>query len=421
MTPPPSPGHTPGAPPAETPDSPTQIDAKTEDPKTEAETTQVVQEPVVDNARQADDPELADAEPNEIADDDTIGDDHDLPDGTATDAEVLGEAESSTGNDTLVPLILTLAGVLAAAAVLLVAFVLPAAKSGPSHLPIGVAASTQIQDQAKKLISQRYSTSFDVKNYSDEAALRKAINNRTIYGGLVVTQTEGKMLIAQAGSVRAANALAAVGQSLGLTVSDVKATPAKDPTGAGLVAAGLPLALAGIFPALVIMVAYRKRLLAQLGTVIAAAFVIGAGASALLTFWLGATQGANFWLLSVALSAALLSSNLLLVGLNAVGGRIATGIGIAVLVLISMPLSGLGTAPEWLPQPWGDIGQFLPAGAGATLMRNSAFFDGHAAGMPLAVLGVWALAGLLMLGLSEGLSESLTPKDFRDDAEPLPA
>jgi prepilin-type processing-associated H-X9-DG protein len=162
---------------------------------------------------------------------------------------------------------------------------------------------------------------------------------------------------------------------------------------------------------LALMIVYRKRLLAQLGIAIAAAFVIGAGASAVLTFWLGATQGANFWLVTVAITAGLLSSNLLLLGLNAVGGRIAVGIGIALLVLVSIPLSGLATAPEWLPQPWGDIGQFLPAGAGATLLRNAAFFDGHAAGMPLAVLGAWALAGLLMLGLSEGLAQPELPAD----------
>ena len=317
------------------------------------------------------------------------------------------------------PLVLTLTAFLAIAAVLIIAFVLPAAKSAPSHLPIGVAASKDIQAQAKQILTQRYSTSFDVKNYDNAAALRKAINNRDVYGGLVVTQTEQSMLIAQAGSVRAANALASVGQALQLTVSDVKPTPAKDPTGAGLAAAGLPLALCGLFPALVLMVAYRKRLLAQLGIILAAAFVIGAGASALLTFWIGATQGANFWLVTVALTAGLLSSNLLLLGLNAVGGRNAVGIGVALLVLLSMPLSGLGTAPEWLPQPWGDIGQLLPAGAGATLLRNAAFFGGHAAGMPLAVLGAWALAGLLMLGLSESLTQPDHPAE--SELDPLPA
>ncbi len=401
MTPPESSGSTPGARPADASGSPTVPEPAV------AQTQPVAPEPVSGERI------------------DSAGDDvQEPPASGAIVAEVLETpAVEGNENDTLVPLALRVVAVLAVAAVLLIAFVLPTVKGGPNHLPIGVAATPQIQTQAKQLFSQRYSNTFELKNYKDGPALRKAIGNRSVYGGLVVTQTEATMLTAQTASPRAANALNAVAQSLGLTATEVKPAPAKDPAGTGLAASGLPLALIGIFPALLLMAAFRERRLTQLGAMIVSAFLLGAGASALLTFWLGPTQGANFWLVSVAITAALLSTNLLLLGLNAVGGRIATGIGIAALVLVSVPLSGFSTGSEWLAQPWGDIGQLLPAGAGGTLLRNAAFFDGHAAGKPLLVLGVWALAGLLMLGLSEGLAQP--SGDFAlepgSEAEPLTA
>jgi hypothetical protein len=63
------------------------------------------------------------------------------------------------------------------------------------------------------------------------------------------------------------------------------------------------------------------------------------------------------------------------------------------MVLVGNPLSAVSSAPELLPQPMGAIGQLLPPGAGGNLLRSTAFFDGAAAGGPIAVLAVWVLVG----------------------------
>ena len=52
-------------------------------------------------------------------------------------------------------------------------------------------------------------------------------------------------------------------------------------------------------------------------------------------------------------------------------------------------------------QPAGGIGQLLPPGAGANLLRSTGFFDGAAAGGHVAVLGAWALAGLALVLISD--------------------
>jgi hypothetical protein len=50
-----------------------------------------------------------------------------------------------------------------------------------------------------------------------------------------------------------------------------------------------------------------------------------------------------------------------------------------------------------LPQAAGVIGQLLPPGAGGSLLRSMAFFNGAGADRPLVVLAVWAVLGLAAL------------------------
>jgi hypothetical protein len=61
----------------------------------------------------------------------------------------------------------------------------------------------------------------------------------------------------------------------------------------------------------------------------------------------------------------------------------------------------LTSAPEMLPQPWGVVGQFLPPGAGGTLLRSVAFFDGAGAAVPGWVLAAWAGVGLVLAAATE--------------------
>ena len=61
---------------------------------------------------------------------------------------------------------------------------------------------------------------------------------------------------------------------------------------------------------------------------------------------------------------------------SVLGGRLGSG---------AAPAAGRG------------IGQLMPPGAGANLLRSTGFFDGAGAGTPLMVLAAWSLAGLALL------------------------
>jgi hypothetical protein len=115
-------------------------------------------------------------------------------------------------------------------------------------------------------------------------------------------------------------------------------------------------------------------------------------------------------LLTLAISATVC-------GLGAALGRPGAGLGVLLLFVVGNPISGLASAPELLPKPWGALGQLLPPGAGATALRSVAFFDGARASGPLWTLAGWALAGLVLTAFGRFLVRPATAS-LRPAAEP---
>ena len=69
-------------------------------------------------------------------------------------------------------------------------------------------------------------------------------------------------------------------------------------------------------------------------------------------------------------------------------GRVGLAVGALLALLLGNPLSGLNSAPELLPRGWGELGQLLPQGANATLLRSTAFFSGAGATTAVVVLSM---------------------------------
>ena len=116
------------------------------------------------------------------------------------------------------------------------------------------------------------------------------------------------------------------------------------------------------------------------------------------------TLTGTFWAESLVLAAVAAASTLALAGLYWAVGRVGLGLGALLLVLVGNPLSGATTAPDFPASPWREIGQAIPPGAGAQLMRSVAFFDGAGSARPWWVLIAWAVAGLVLLTLPRRLS-----------------
>jgi hypothetical protein len=100
---------------------------------------------------------------------------------------------------------------------------------------------------------------------------------------------------------------------------------------------------------------------------------------------------------AAGLTLGLVAAGLSMLGLGSLFGRVGLAVGALLALLLGNPLSGLNSAPEMLPTGWGTLGQWLPQGANATLLRSTAFFDGAGATTAIAVLTCWAVAGAALI------------------------
>jgi hypothetical protein len=108
--------------------------------------------------------------------------------------------------------------------------------------------------------------------------------------------------------------------------------------------------------------------------------------------YLGALPGQHLetWAVLALMMYALASTVASLVALIGPPGM---GLGALVLVFVGNPFSGSSSAPELLPKAVAEIGQLLPPGAGASLLRETAYFHGHGPVAHLAVLIGWSVFG----------------------------
>lgn len=276
------------------------------------------------------------------------------------------------------------------------AFAWPAARTAPRDLPLGVAGPAAATAPLQSQLKEREGA-FEIHQYADEAAARAAIEDRAVYGAVVVTPQGMKLLTATAASPVVAQLLeqAVAGQApqgAEVTTTDVVAAPANDPRGAALGASVLPLAIAGVAAgAIVTMLGLRG--IRAVGSLVLAAGVVGAVAAAVTHSWLGVLTG-NWWAEAGVLGLSTLAVGATVAGCAALLGPAGIGVGALTMVLLGNPFSGVTSAPQLLPEPVGFIGQLLPPGAGGTLLRSVSFFDGARVTGPAVTLAAWALLGL---------------------------
>jgi hypothetical protein len=89
----------------------------------------------------------------------------------------------------------------------------------------------------------------------------------------------------------------------------------------------------------------------------------------------------------------------IIVGLNALIGKAGIAVGAVITLFIGNPLSSLTQPKEFLPAPWGDLGQWLVPGASGTLLRDLSYFPDTSATFPWLVLVGWAVTGAVLIAV----------------------
>jgi hypothetical protein len=319
-----------------------------------------------------------------------------------------------------------LAVVAALLTLVLTAFAWPAVRTAPRDLPVALAGPAATTARLADSLQRAEPGAFDVRKVADESAARAAITHREVYGAVVVGPHGVQLLVASAASPVVAQSLRQVAAGLGaagggmpVPVRDVVPTPAADPRGAGLASAALPLALGGIITAALVSRTTRRpgvRVIAAL----AMTAIGGMVAATVLGSWLGAVT-AGWWTTTGIAALGMAATALVLLGLESIFGTLGLGLGAATVVLLGNPLSGLTSAPELLPTPWGALGQLLPPGATGTLLRSASWFDGARAGTPAVVLTTWCSAGLILLAVGALVRRPRTAVAVADPQPPVAA
>jgi hypothetical protein len=295
-------------------------------------------------------------------------------------------------------MVLALSAVLSA---VLAMFVGLAVNSGPNGVRLAVAGPPPaVQQISAGLEPKGCPDAFEVTVVTDEAAARAALQQRAADGAIVVGPDGPVVLTASAGSPAIAQLLTAAAASLGgapvtgAPVQDVVTLPSADPHGAGLASGSLPMIIAGLALGALTALRLRNRWIV-LGAVVVGAMAIAVCFAGILS-WLGVTAG-SYWAVASAICLSVATSALVVAGLVRVCGALGAGLGALLLVIVGNPLSGIATSPLLLPAPWGAVGQWLPTGAGGTLLRTIAYFPEASVSGPLLILLGWAVAGAVMV------------------------
>jgi hypothetical protein len=281
-----------------------------------------------------------------------------------------------------------------AVALVLTLFAWPNARLEPRDLPVGVAGAPPAARAVEQRLAAREGA-FDIRRYADEAAARRAIEDRDVYGAFVAMPAGARVLTASAASPAVAEALARAaseGRSSEVEVQDVVPVT---PAGSALPSSVLPLLIAGILTGVAAAI-LATGAFARIGLVVAGSALGGLAAVVIVQAWLDVVEG-DWVANAAALGLTVLAVASLVAGLFALLGERGLILAAVTLVLIGNPFSAVGTAPELLPEPAGAIGQLLPPGAGGNLLRSTGYFDGAGAGEHVLVLVLWTLAGMAAL------------------------
>ncbi|WP_395725140.1 ABC transporter permease [Nakamurella sp.] len=279
-------------------------------------------------------------------------------------------------------------------------FVGVAVNSGPHGVRLAVAGPPAAAGQiAAELAAAAGPDAFEVDAVADPAQARTALQERTVDGAIVLGPTGPTVLIASAGSPAIAQLLTTASAHLGpdgaaaaTPVVDVVPLSPDDSHGAGLPAGSLPMVLAGLALGAAAALSLRNRWVV-LGAVAGGAVAIGLSFAGVLA-WLGVVGGA-YLAASSAIALTVAVSALVVAGSTRLLGAAGLAVGALLLMIIGSPLSGIASSPRLLPAPWGEFGQWLPTGAGGTLLRSVTYFPDAAIGFPVWVLLAWGALGLL--------------------------
>lgn len=304
--------------------------------------------------------------------------------------------------------------------VVVLAFAWPSVAAEPHNLPIAVVGTEASVSALEDAVEEKQPDVLAFEPVDDRDAAVTAIEKREVYGAIVLGTAPGEapeVLTSSAANIAVSQLLTGLAEGLeaqvnaqataaaaaagapapahiSIAVTDVVPLASTDPRGTGLTAAMFPLVMGGMIGGIAISIAVIGALRRVLAVVVYSA-VGGVLLTGILDGWLGVLQG-DFWAESAVIALALAAIAAPITGVIALIGRAGIAVGPIVMMLFANPISGAAVPREFLPGVWGQIGQWFPPGAAATLLRDVSYFPQADASFSWLVLAAWTVGGLLL-------------------------
>ena len=318
-------------------------------------------------------------------------------------------------------------GVPLAVGLIVLAFLWPVKTSEPRNLPVGIVGPPPAVENFQAAMAENSPGLLDLVEAADRSEAVSQVERRLTFGAIILAAPPDapEVLTAPAGSPMASQMLAGLASQLQAKAAEgaaasggidgtpqVQVTPIvplseSDQAGSGLAAASFPLviggAVGGVIIALLVAGAAR-RATALLGF----SLVTGLVMALVLGSWFGYLPG-TFVASWLAVAVTVLAISAVITGCAAVAGRAGLGLAVVLTILVANPLSAAQMPWQFLAQPWGAIGQLLPPGAGNWLVRSVSYFPTADNTKQWLVLGVWAVLGLALVGLSHLRRDTAKP------------
>jgi hypothetical protein len=349
-------------------------------------------------------------------------------------------------------------------AILVMAFVWPTATAQAQNLPVGISGPDEAVSAIEDVLAEQDPSPFALESVDSRDDAVQLIETRKLYGAILLGD-EPEVLIASAASPVAAQALravatqlqtkidstvqealaaqlAAIGQALQsgqvpqlppgagsstaevptVTVTDVVPLADGDPTGAGIGASLFPLVLGGMLGGILLTLLVQGVIRRLIGLLV---FGVVAGALIVLVMqtWFGILAGD--WLLNAAVVAtSVTATSAFIIGMAALIGPPGIGVAAVVTMLIANPIAAAAIPVQFLPEPWGAVGQWFVPGASATLLRTTSYFPEAATAAQWLILAAWIAGGvaLALMGHRRTTAElAPAPEQLEAAHEPVPA
>ncbi|KRD41203.1 hypothetical protein ASE38_16385 [Cellulomonas sp. Root930] len=312
-------------------------------------------------------------------------------------------------------------GLAAALTVLVLAFLWPAVTSEPHDLPVAVAGPSAAVGPFTQALEERAPGVFDVVAAQDRSAAVDLVQTRDVYGA-VVLGAQPEILTASGGSPLVAQQLTALAPALQaqvgapVPVTDLVPLLEGDPRGAILGAVTFPLVIGGMIGGIAIsltVVGVWRRVTAVVGYSVLG----GLAVAGVLQGWFGALAG-SYAVNAGIVGLAILAIAGVIVGCVSVVGRAGVAIGPVLFLLVANPIASAAQPWQMLPAPWGAIGQWMPPGAAAALLRDESYFPAADTTQLWVALASWALLGLLLGTLGQFRDAGAATRAAVEEATP---